>query len=65
VKEQGNITVEARLLYRQADQKVAGKLLHAVPEDIDLEKTYGINSEVVVPIVEMTRIKASFSTKGK
>jgi hypothetical protein len=65
VKKQGNVAVEARLLYRQADQKVAGKLLHAVPEDIDLEKTYGINSEVVVPIVEMTRTKASFSSKGK
>lgn len=65
VKKQGSVTVEARLLYRQADQKVAGKLLHAVPEDIDLAKTYGVNAEVSVPIVEMTRTKASFSSKGK
>jgi hypothetical protein len=64
VKKQGSVTVEARLLYRQADQKVAGKLLHAVPEDIDLEKTYGINAEVAIPVVEMTRTKASFSSKG-
>jgi len=65
VKKQGNVTVEARLLYRQADQKVAGKLLHAVPEGIDLEKTYGVNAEVSIPVVEMTRTKASFSSKGK
>ena len=65
VKKQGNVMVEARLLYRQADQKVAGKLLHAVPEGIDLEKTYGITAEVTVPVVEMTRTKASFSSKGK
>jgi len=65
VKKKGSVTVEARLLYRQADQKVAGKLLHAVPEDIDLEKTYGISAEVAVPIVEMTRTKASFTSKEK
>jgi hypothetical protein len=64
VRKQGSVAVEARLLYRQADQKVAAKLLHAVPEDIDLEKTYGINAEVAVPIIEMTRTKASFSSKG-
>jgi hypothetical protein len=64
VKKQGSVTVEARLLYRQADQKVAGKLLHAVPADIDLEKTYGISAEVAVPVVEMTRTKVSFSSKG-
>jgi len=57
--------VEARLLYRQADQKVAGKLLHAVPEDINLEKTYGISDKVAVPVVEMTRTTASFSSRGK
>jgi hypothetical protein len=65
VKKQGSVTVDARLLYRQAEQKVAGKLLHAVPEGIDLEKTYGITAGVVVPVVEMTRTKASFSSKGK
>ena len=65
VKQQGSVTVEARLLYRQADQKVAGKLLHAVPEDINLEKTYGISDKVAVPVVEMTRTTASFSSRGK
>lgn len=65
VKKRGNITVEARLLYRPADQKVAGKLLHAVPEDISLETTYGISAAVTVPVIEMTRTKASFSSKGK
>ena len=65
VKKPGNVTVEARLLYRQADQKVARKLLHEVPEDISLENTYGISSMTAVPVVEMTRTKASFKSKEK
>ncbi|MHB8844936.1 MAG: multiheme c-type cytochrome [Nitrospirota bacterium] len=65
VKKRGSVTVEARLLYRPADQKVAGKLLHAVPEDISLEKTYGISANVDVPVIEMTRTKATFSSRGK
>jgi len=65
VKKPGRITVEARLLYRQADQKLAGKLLHAVPDDINLEKTYGVSASVAVPVIEMTRTKAVFNSKGK
>lgn len=64
VKKPGNVTVEARLLYRQADQKTARKLLREVPEDISLENTYGISSMTAVPVVEMTRTKASFKSKG-
>ena len=65
VKKQGKVTVEARLLYRQADQKVARKLLAELPEDISLEHIYGISSMAAVPVVEMTRTKASFKSKGK
>lgn len=65
VKKQGNVTVDARLLYRQADQKVARKLLREVPEDISLENTYGISSMTAVPVVEMTRTKSSFKSREK
>lgn len=62
-KKQGPVTVEARLRYRQADQKAAMKILDAVPEDINLEKIYGIKYAPALPIVEMTMKKASFNSK--
>ena len=65
VKKQGPVTVEARLRYRQADQKVAKKLLQAVPADISLEKTYGIDASVAVPVVDMAARKASFDSREK
>jgi hypothetical protein len=37
--------------------------LRAVPEDISLENTYGIRSMTAVPVVEITRTKASFKNK--
>ena len=49
---------------REGDLKVAGKLLRAVPEGVELEKTYGITADVAVPVIEMTRTKASFSSRG-
>jgi hypothetical protein len=52
-RSSGSVTVEARLRYRQADQKVAEKLLAAVPSDIDLAKTYGITAVPQLPIVDM------------
>jgi len=60
VKKHGTITVEARLRYRQADQKVAQKLLAAVPEGIDLEKNYGLKEVPALPIVNMVSKKATF-----
>ncbi|OGW39544.1 MAG: cytochrome C [Nitrospirae bacterium GWD2_57_9] len=59
----GPVTVEARLRYRQADQKVAMKILDHVPEDINLEKIYGIKYVPSLPIVEMAVKKASFSSR--
>jgi hypothetical protein len=65
VKKKGPVTVEARLRYRQADQKVAKKLLQAVPADIELEKTYGITASVTVPVVDMATATASFNSRDK
>ncbi len=47
------VTVKARLRFRQADQKIAEKLLAAVPEDIDLKETYGLDKVPEVPVVDM------------
>ena len=63
VKKRGAVTVEARLRYRQADQKLAMKLLEAVPADINLEKLYGVKYVPALPIVEMVVKKASFKSK--
>ena len=63
VKSQGAVTIEARLRYRQADQKVAQKILAAVPKDIDLEKIYGLKEVPTLPVVDMVVKKASFNSK--
>ncbi len=45
--------VEAKLRYRQADQKIAEKLLANVPEDINLQQTYGLTEVPPLPVVNM------------
>ncbi|PLX50835.1 MAG: cytochrome C [Desulfobulbaceae bacterium] len=47
------ITFEARLRYRQADQKVAEKLLGLVPDDIHLDAVYGLKEIPILPIIDM------------
>ncbi len=47
------ITFEAKLRYRQADQKVAEKLLGLVPEDIHLDAIYGLKEIPILPIIDM------------
>jgi len=47
------ISVEARLRFRQADQKVAEALLAAVPKDINLEQMYGLKAVPPLPVVDM------------
>ncbi len=47
------INLEVKLRYRQADQKVAEKLLGLVPEDIHLEAIYGIKEVPILPIIDM------------
>lgn len=63
VKKQGPVTIEARLRYRQADQKVAAKLLAEVPKDIDLQAIYGIKYAPALPVVEMAVKQASFGSR--
>lgn len=50
---QGPLTVEAKLRYRQAEQKVAHALLAAVPADIDLAEIYGLTAMPDLPVVDM------------
>ncbi len=51
--ETNKIMVEAKLRYRQADQKIAEKLLANVPKDIDLEAVYGLTEVPTLPVVDM------------
>jgi hypothetical protein len=56
------VTIEARLRYRQADQKVAEALLAAVPKDIDLKGVYGLEKVPTLPVVDMVEKKAILAT---
>ncbi len=56
----GQVTVEVKLRYRQAGQKVAEALLAAVPEDINLEETYGLKEVPILPVVDMVVKTATF-----
>lgn len=47
------ISLEVKLRYRQADQKVAESLLAAVPKDMDLKAIYGLDTVPQLPIVDM------------
>lgn len=47
------LTVDVKLRYRTADQKIAEALLAAVPKDIDLAKEYGLTSVPQLPVVDM------------
>ncbi|PLX77533.1 MAG: cytochrome C [Desulfuromonas sp.] len=60
VVSKGEVQVSVRLRYRQASQKVAEKLLGAVPDDIDLEKTYGLSAVPELPVVDMAQVATSF-----
>ena len=61
--EAKDISVDAKLLYRQADQKVAEALLGAVPEDINLEGTYGLTQVPTLPIVDMVTKTANLAVR--
>ncbi len=56
-KGSSRITIEARLRYRQADQKIAEALLKAVPKDIDLARDYGLEKVPTLPVVDMVSLK--------
>ena len=55
------LTVEAKLRYRQADQKVAESLLAAVPKDMDLERIYGLKAIPSLPVVDMVVKQATLA----
>lgn len=57
------LTVEAKLRYRQADQKVAETLLAAVPKDIDLEKIYGLKAVPPLPVLDMVVKQATLAVR--
>ena len=59
----GDVSVEVKLRYRQADQKVAEALLAAVPKDIDLEATYGLKEVPILPVVDMVEKNVKISAR--
>jgi cytochrome c553 len=63
VKKHGIATVVAKLRYRQADQRVANKLMRSLPPDMSLEKTYGIKSLPSMPVVDMVVKKEHIRSK--
>ncbi|MDA8173140.1 MAG: cytochrome c family protein [Nitrospiraceae bacterium] len=56
------VTIKARLRYRQADPVVAGDVLSAVPASINLEQTYGITNTPAMPVVDMVEKQAVFGS---
>ena len=58
------VSIEATLRFRQADQKVAEALLAAVPKDISLERDYGLQQVPPLPVVDMATGTATFAVHG-
>lgn len=54
-----SLTIDVKLRYRTADQKIAEALLSAVPNDINLAKEYGLSKIPPLPVIDMvsTQIK--------
>jgi hypothetical protein len=63
IKGAKKLTLEVKLRYRQADQKVAEALLAAVPKDIDHKEIYGLDKVPLLPIVDMAVSSATFDVK--
>lgn len=58
------VTVEVKLRFRQADQKIAEKLLSVVPDDIHLESIYGITEVPVLPVIDMVTKEVTINGAG-
>jgi hypothetical protein len=58
------LTVEVRLRYRQADQKVAEGLLAAVPQDINLKAVYGLDRIPTLPVIDMVTKQMTIGTNN-
>ncbi|AGF78734.1 hypothetical protein UWK_02193 [Desulfocapsa sulfexigens DSM 10523] len=59
------ITLNVKLRFRQANQKVAEKLLSHVPDDMHLDVIYGIKEVPPVPIIDMVEKTLQFETSEK
>ncbi len=57
------VIIEAKLRYRQADQKIAEKLLANVPKDMDLNAIYGLTAVPTLPVVDMVVKEASIDPR--
>lgn len=55
------VSLEVKLRFRQADQKVAEALLAAVPKDINLEQIYGLSKVPPLPVVDMVTSRSTFA----
>ena len=54
------VNVHVKLRFRQANQKIAEKLLSHVPDDMHLEAIYGIKEVPPVPIIDMIDTTVTF-----
>jgi len=62
--DDGPITLSVKLRYRQANQKVAEKLLSHLPDDMHLDVIYGIKEIPAVPIIDMVDKTVDIDPKG-
>lgn len=59
------ITLNVKLRFRQATQKVAEKLLSHVPDDMHLDAIYGIKEVPPVPIIDMIDQTLTINARSK
>ncbi|PLX85865.1 MAG: cytochrome C [Desulfuromonas sp.] len=60
----GPLRIEARLRYRQADQKMAEKLLGSATKNIDLEKVYGLTEVPMLPVIDMATAQLDIDARN-
>lgn len=60
----GPITLNVKLRFRQANQKIAEKLLSHVPDDMHLDAIYGIKEVPAVPIIDMIEKTVTINPQG-
>ncbi|MEA3467651.1 MAG: cytochrome c family protein [Thermodesulfobacteriota bacterium] len=58
------VTLNVKLRFRQASQKVAEKLLSHLPDDMHLDAIYGIKKIPAVPIINMIDTTMTINPKG-
>ena len=58
----GKARIEAKLRYRQADQKIAEKLLDNASQNIDLQAVYGLTEVPTLPVIDMVTAQIEVSS---